>query len=154
MTYFDEHMDNIVWVWSIAAAGGVPAILPSFASNSKVRESQIANVERVFNEPMVVTNSRLSSDLNPRTNLQFVTTSYISRTSDCDKKTLQVDFHNTNGGDLAVILFTSGSTGSSKAVEFSHSQLISSVASKAAFHMTHPDMNFGSWIRKSRSTRS
>ena len=113
MIYFDEHMDNIVWFWSIAAAGGVPAILPSFATNLKVRKSQIANVERVFNEPVVVTNSHLSSDLNPRTNLQFVTTSYISRTGDWVKRPHQVDFHDTNSGDLAVILFTSGSTGSS-----------------------------------------
>lgn len=154
MTYFDSHMDNILWFWSIAAAGGVPTILPSFANDLKIRETQIANVECIFNEPIVVTSQRLASDLTPTTRLQIVSTSSISRTPDSMSRTLQVGIGNTSRGDLAAILFTSGSTGPSKAVEFSHSQLIASVASKAAFHRTHPEMNFGSWICKSQSAKS
>lgn len=27
VVYFENHIDNILWTWSVIAAGGVPAIL-------------------------------------------------------------------------------------------------------------------------------
>lgn len=48
--------------------------------------------------------------------------------------------------DLAVLLFTSGSTGPAKAVEFSNSQLIASVKMKSALHDIDSDMTFMSWV--------
>lgn len=50
--------------------------------------------------------------------------------------------------DLAVLLFTSGSTGPAKAVELSHSQLIASVQMKSALHAIGPEMTFMSWVCK------
>lgn len=47
---------------------------------------------------------------------------------------------------LAVLLFTSGSTGHSKAVKFTHRQLIRSVQAKKLQHSLTEDVNFLSWI--------
>lgn len=145
MTYFDSHRDNVLWFWSIAAAGGIPTILSSLAHDLKTREAQIANVESIFDEPILLTSQHLACNVNPTTRMQIVTTSDISRPSDSKNGALQVENSNTRSGDLAAILFTSGSTGFSKAVEFSHAQLIASVAEKKAFHGTDSETNFLSW---------
>lgn len=65
------------------------------------------------------------------------------------KRTKLPPFQNTpERDDLAVLLFTSGSTGPAKAVEFSHSQLIASVKMKSTLHGINSDMNFMSWVCK------
>lgn len=151
MTYFDSHIDSILWFWSVVAAGGVPAVLYQLANDPKIRETQIADVECLFEEPLVLTSQPLASSLKPSSSLQIISTSSISWTSDSTDKTLQLETGNASCGDLAAILFTSGSTGSSKAVQFSHAQLIASVADKAAFHGTHSQTNFGSWICRLQS---
>lgn len=46
----------------------------------------------------------------------------------------------------AVILFTSGSTGHAKAVEYSHEQLIRSVAAKQSLHGLSEKVTFMSWV--------
>lgn len=152
MTYFDSHMDNIFWFWSVVVAGGSPAVLYQLANDPKTREAQVSDVECLFEEPLVLTSQPLASSLKPTSSLQIISTSSISWPSDSTNKTLQVEDGNTSSGDLATILFTSGSTGSSKAVEFSHVQLIASVVDKAAFHGTHSETNFGSWICRLQST--
>lgn len=46
----------------------------------------------------------------------------------------------------AVLLFTSGSTGHAKAIEYSHEQLIHSVAAKQLLHGLSEEVNFMSWV--------
>lgn len=36
VVHFDNHTDNMVWTWSVIAAGGVPAILSPLVSSSEV----------------------------------------------------------------------------------------------------------------------
>lgn len=148
LTYFDSHMDNILWFWSVAVAGGVPTIISPLANDLKIREAQVANIESIFGKAPVVTSQRLASNLEPTTSLQIVSTSDISRANHLTNGTPQVESDNASNGDLAVILLTSGSTGGSKAVEFSHAQLIASVVDKKAFHGIHSGTTFGSWICK------
>lgn len=153
MIYFDSHCDNILWFWSIVAAQGVPSILNPLANDSKIREAQIANVECIFDEPIVLTSQHLAGTLKPTRKLKVVSTSAIHRASGFVLGGPQLETSDAVSRDLAVILFTSGSTGPSKAVEFSHAQLISSVANKAVFHGTHSDMTFSTWICRSPPVR-
>lgn len=151
MMYFDRHSDNVIWFWSIAAAGGIPAVLSSLAHDPKTREAQIANYENIFDEPIVLTSRHLAMHLDPATKMKVFGTSDISLSSGSAKGVPQVENNETRGDDLAVILFTSGSTGLSKAVEFSHAQLIASVAEKKAFHRINCETNFLSWTGKLQS---
>ena len=53
--------------------------------------------------------------------------------------------HKVAAGSLAVILFTSGSTGHSKGVEFTHGQLIESVLAKQEYHPINSNTPFMAW---------
>ena len=131
----------------------LPSILSQLSNASKIRKMQIANLECIFDEPIVLTAQHLAGTLNPTMKLKVVSTSSIQRPSD-PVQGAPPEISDTISGDLALILFTSGSTGPSKAVEFSHAQLIASVANKAIFHGTHSEMTFSSWICRSPSVRT
>jgi long-subunit acyl-CoA synthetase (AMP-forming) len=49
---------------------------------------------------------------------------------------------------LATILFTSGSTGFSKGVEYTHTQLVASSRLKSTFHHMDSSKTFMSWVSK------
>ncbi|KAI0410566.1 acetyl-CoA synthetase-like protein [Xylaria grammica] len=49
-------------------------------------------------------------------------------------------------GVIAMLMLTSGSTGSPKAVQFTHKQILTAVAGKAAVHPPHTDRPFLNWI--------
>lgn len=66
MTYFDSHRDNVLWFWSITAAGGIPTVLSSLAHDLKTREAQNANVESIFAELDLLTSQHLASNVNPQ----------------------------------------------------------------------------------------
>ena len=142
MTYFDSHREDVLWFWSIAAAGGIPAVLSLLATDLNARAVQIANLESIFDDPVLLTNQHLASSVHSTKIMQIVTSSDVSRPSPLTDGAPQIENDDTGSGRLATILFTSGSTGFSKAVEFSHAQPIASVAEKQTFHGIGCGTNF------------
>jgi acyl-CoA synthetase (AMP-forming)/AMP-acid ligase II len=142
--YFDNHRNNIIWFWSVVAAGAVPAVLQPFSNNLKAMGDQITNIDRVLQSPTVITSQNLAPHFKPIPSINTVTIQRIHH----NNKLLQRTFTEPQclaPSELAAIYFTSGSTGHSKAVEFSHMQLISSVEAKTKFHGTKSAWNFLSW---------
>ncbi|MCJ1245911.1 hypothetical protein MMC30_003115 [Trapelia coarctata] len=147
VTYFDSHQENITWLWSVIAAGGLPAVLSALAEDSATRAAQLENMETLFEGPTVITNQRLTQNLLP------LKRSYIVKVESVlvgDRHNQDVMVANQELPDTldsrAVFLYTSGSTGPAKAIEYSHAQLMASVRMKAAIHPIGPDTNFLSWI--------
>ena len=166
-TYFDSHQENIIWFWSVVAAGGIPAILSPLARDSKTRAAQLEHVIRLLQVPTIVTSKRMVPDLTGPEGLRVTTIEtlreaarskneingstkrkMLSEEPSTKRNKLRTSKSNLVRNDLAVLLFTSGSTGPAKAVELSHSQLIASVQMKSTLHGVGPDMNFMSWVCK------
>ena len=175
-TYFNTHQENIIWFWSIIAAGGIPAVLSSLAKDPRSRGAQVGNYVEILQSPTVITNTRLKPELSgfdvervvavetlQKAALSGATTNGAVKngTMECCEDS---DRHATKRiklstpkpsplqSQIAVLLFTSGSTGHAKAVEFSHSQLIASVKMKSALHKIDSDMNFMSWTCKRKTS--
>ena len=145
MIFFDNHKENVLWFWSIVAAGGVPAVLNPLSNDPKTREGQLDNVKRIFTDLIIVTSQRLAQDLTTVERSKILAIEDISRTYLYHDE-ISTDRISTCSDDLAAILFTSGSTGRAKAVEYTHAQLIASVTTKSAFHKTNSRTNFLSWV--------
>lgn len=145
VTYFDKHKDNIIWFWSIVAAGGIPAVLSPLANDLRSRGEQLDNIKSIFGAPKVITSQRLAGNLTATKGFEIATTEDICQFSIYEDEIL-APYTSASSDDLAAILFTSGSTGRAKAVEYTHAQLIASVKIKSAFHKTNPGTNFLSWI--------
>ncbi len=172
-TYFDTHQENIIWFWSVVAAGGIPAILSPLANDLGARAAQLENVIQLLERPIVITSMGLAPDLTGPDGLRVVTIEslrnaaqlngkvdgtakrHLASSEQATKRTKLLTPQKTPGrNDLAVLLFTSGSTGPAKAVEFSNSQLIASVRMKSALHGIDSNMNFMSWVGKCYTTEN
>ena len=147
VTYFDSHLENITWLWAVIAAGGIPAVFSALAEDPTTRAAQLENMETLFEGPTVITNQRLAQNLLPLKRSCIVRVESILVGDHHDQEVLVANQELPETLDSrAVFLYTSGSSGPAKAVEYSHAQLMASVRMKAAIHPIGTDTNFLSWI--------
>lgn len=104
------------------------------------------NLENLFGSPVVLTREKNYEQFGRFPSEQVHTVESMS-SNDNVHNFRRDSLHDAVDPDaLAVLLFTSGSTGHSKAVEFTHRQLIRSVQAKQQQHSLHEDVTFMSWI--------
>ncbi|KAH7398623.1 putative non-ribosomal peptide synthase-like protein [Phaeosphaeria sp. MPI-PUGE-AT-0046c] len=147
LLYFDTHRDNVIWYWSTVAAGGVPALLSPLSSNDATLVGELQNVSELFNGPTVLTSKRLAKPFRQFPSLNTVTAEIISTTRYQESiGTKSIDAGISHPDELATVLFTSGSTGFAKGVEYTHTQLLMSSKLKCTFHHMDSNKTFLSWV--------
>jgi acyl-CoA synthetase (AMP-forming)/AMP-acid ligase II len=154
ITYFESHQENVLWFWSVTAAGGICAVLNPVSNEPKTAAGQLDNLKSLFGDAAVLTTHKLSALFASRKlNVKTIEQIQKRRLPSCEAPTsngvghIQITEHRAPSDDIAAILFTSGSTGHSKAVQYSHTQLIASVEAKSLYLTTH-DKTFMSWVCK------
>jgi acyl-CoA synthetase (AMP-forming)/AMP-acid ligase II/thioesterase domain-containing protein len=145
LTYFDTHFENVIWFWAVVAAGGTCAIMSPVSNEPRTATGQLDNIKALFPDSPLLTSAKFGSAFAAqRFDVQIVE----------DLRNRDVESHNelfdaarasVRPDNLAVILFTSGSTGRAKAVQCSHAQLIASVRAKN-IHLASTGLVFMTWI--------
>lgn len=149
MLYFDTHYDNLVWYWSVVVAGGVPALLPALSSNEATLIGELENINKLLGGPTILTSKHLTKPFRLMAGMSLVTVELVMATKIHHAAGLGPLFSETNHGDkLATVLFTSGSTGYAKGVEYTHTQLVMSSKLKRDFHKMDWSKTFLSWVSK------
>ncbi len=143
IVFFKRPQDLVVWTWSVIASGAIPAILPPLSNHPETRQGHFEHVANLFGSPTVLTHREF-----------FETFASVPSFSLQDARTIELTHRNVSSmqgsvalpDHLAVLLFTSGSTGRAKAVEIQHGQIITSARAKQKMHKLSAETNFMSWV--------
>ena len=141
LVHFSDHLDAIVWFWSVLYAGCISAMSIPFSNNPKQKEKHILHLYTLLNDPICITRSASLSEFGDQSVLRLHAAESLT--------SLKNDFHRSTltgppprADDIAMLMLTSGSTGNSKAVGLRHGQIFSSVAGKAAMRELPEDYTF------------
>ncbi|KAH9878812.1 hypothetical protein IAQ61_002086 [Plenodomus lingam] len=143
--YFNSHRNNVIWFWSTVVAGGVPALLSPLSSNEITLAGELDNVKKLFEKPTILTTKQLAKPFRLVPGMNTVTAEVVEKI-DIPDEPMAMNEPAGREDALATVLFTSGSTGFSKGVEYTHTQLVSSSELKCRFHGMNSSKTFMSWV--------
>lgn len=119
--HFNNHEDNIGWLWSVLYSGAIPAMSTPIPALEELRVKHIAHVDELLKRPIYLTRSHLVPQFPKFEGLNICTIEDLQ--SKCTAGTATVD-NFANPSDTALMMLTSGSTGHAKAVPLTHSQIL------------------------------
>ncbi|KAK8243082.1 putative non-ribosomal peptide synthase-like protein [Phyllosticta capitalensis] len=151
--YFDTHRDNCIWYWSVIAAGGIPALLSPLSNNQTTMIGELENVNKTFSGPTIITTKQLARFFVAVQGMKTHTAQSIK----LEKLEAPIGHDDMFGGgwfdegvgredEVTTMLFTSGSTGYAKAVQYTHRQLCMSSKLKCGLSGMDNTKTFMSWV--------
>lgn len=153
--FFERYWHCVEWYWSVVAAGGVPTILPPLKGGESARGKELDHISRLFDQPYLLTTTSASFPFDSHGGFQVVCTDDIHaahrHAAHQDAKNNWESYDRGRGREdtLCTILFTSGSTGPSKAVSFTHRQLVTASLVKCSTNKMGASDRFLCWISMS-----
>ncbi|KAH0592950.1 hypothetical protein MHUMG1_09196 [Metarhizium humberi] len=144
MLHLDNHADIITWFWSVLFANGIPVILgPSIRSNSSVLDLAV-----LLEYPICITTSDLTDMWDSGHGMYLHRVETPQKTASRAISSAEPNSHGQyqGGTTTAILMLTSGSSGSPKAAMLSHRQILVVVAGKAAVRPLESPRPFLNWI--------
>ncbi|MCJ1264008.1 hypothetical protein MMC22_003879 [Lobaria immixta] len=162
LLHFDEHSQNIKWLWAVIVAGYLPALSTPFVNDHTQRRKHLVHINQLLQKPIILTSAKLVPEFLIHEELNVLSAESLSARNGFHKEPSAKFVHyrevsnerlaNGEGvktkshDDPAIFMLTSGSSGNAKAVCLRHSQLITAVRGKSKHHETTPDDTFLNWI--------
>ena len=147
LLHFDNHTQNIEWLWAVIHAGYIPAISTPFSADSSQRDAHLKHLKGLLGDPLLLTTDALVSQYPEVRCLRVHTVDGLTRQT--LSKNGSSPSHTLRFQDLdrpSVLMLTSGSTGNAKAVCLTAPQIISSVCGKSEGCLTTSSSVFLNWI--------
>lgn len=169
LLHLDEHRDMVLWFWATLLANGLPVPSPPFSNVDHHRHQHIRGLASLLQSPICITRNKLlhlfdgdvagpgaSSQTLTIANaaLQLHTIEDLSASSPGSSPLGPDDISlekpptglGTKPSTLGMLMLTSGSTGSAKAVRITHKQILAAISGKASVRPLPPNKPFLNWI--------
>ncbi|KAI7400587.1 hypothetical protein KC336_g14824 [Hortaea werneckii] len=167
LLHFDNHFDNIRWLWATVVAGLLPALSTPMSNDLESRKRHLTHLQHMLDRPIILTTKSLQSDFDAVGDLNvktleahgylgsdeiyndFSSTKLPNEASDffdTQNRSLVLHGAHKRPEDAAVLMLTSGSSGNAKAVVLRHRQILCAIEAKSQFHGTAQEDVFLNWI--------
>lgn len=144
LLHFDSQYGNILWFWACTLAGFLPAISTPFVADAAQRKKHLLHLQALLSQPIVLTTTKLISEFLGVEELSLHTVESLASSS--TQEIVEIPVPVKSEDEIAVLMLTSGSTGSAKAVPLRHGQIIAAVNGKSHHHGTRQGDVFLNWI--------
>ncbi|KAI1470346.1 acetyl-CoA synthetase-like protein [Daldinia caldariorum] len=147
LLHFDDHWDVILWFWSVLLAGGLPVLSYPFSNIEDDRHKHdlhLHPIESLLEESRIRSTKRNLGESKSGQVHNAQNGNHTACDTKCNKTNNTED--REDGGGLLMLMLTSGSTGNTKAVSFTHKQALAAISGKAAVRVLPRDRPFLSWI--------
>ncbi|PYH96494.1 thioesterase domain protein [Aspergillus ellipticus CBS 707.79] len=136
LLHFDDHVDNIIWLWSAVYAGFTPAMSTPFPRSPGHCIKHMDHLNKLLHHPICLTREALREQFPETTPFRIVEVECLQAHSK-PAAVLETDETDVTLGapSPALLMLTSGSTGACKAVSLTTQQIMA------------PDCSFLNWIR-------
>ncbi|RDW70438.1 hypothetical protein BP5796_08835 [Coleophoma crateriformis] len=64
LLHLDNHLDNIIWFWTIVVAGCIPCVSTPFPKDAEHRHKHIYHLQRLLRNPLIVTSANLMPEFS------------------------------------------------------------------------------------------
>ncbi|ALU97190.1 peptide synthetase [Streptomyces globisporus C-1027] len=126
--------------WACVLGGLIPCPLAPVHGDPDRWTTQLRHVDRLLDRPLVLTDAVLAAELPRVDGVRVITLDALYGHEPA------AELHEAAPGDTAVLVLTSGSTGSPKAVTLTHANLLAAMAGKNGYHrLTAADTTLN-WI--------
>ncbi|KAJ5329770.1 thioesterase domain protein [Penicillium brevicompactum] len=146
LLHFDNHLDNIIWMWSVLYAGCLPAMSTTLPRDSDACKRHLDHLNSLFENPLLLTKASIRPEFPQETSITILNVEDLkSHEQDLDKDS---SCHpGSKISDNVLLMLTSGSTNLPKAVCLTHRQIMASLRGKCAMLPVESDRSFLNWIR-------
>ncbi|RAH64223.1 acetyl-CoA synthetase-like protein [Aspergillus aculeatinus CBS 121060] len=149
LLHFDNHWDRVLWLWASLLAGYIPVMSTPFPDNTNRRLAHLEHLSELLSSPACLTSTRMLPAFEGQESIVptcvdrlHVEDSNIHISDDAVRATAK----SPHPDATAVLMLTSGSSGSCKAVALTHEQITAAVAGKHGIMPIAPSTTFLSWV--------
>ncbi|KAF9230294.1 atromentin synthetase [Melanogaster broomeanus] len=142
--YLTEHEDNMAAIWACMLAGYIPCLQPALSAQQAHKEGHVAHLKNLFSSATWLTNESGAEQVQSIADLDIRLLSELKASA----KTWSLDFvaHQPKPDDEAILFFTSGSTGFSKAVVHTHRTILAACRAKGQSYGLTSKSKVMNWV--------
>ena len=144
LLHFGNHLDNIIWFWSVVYADCTPVMSTPFTNNIEQRQKHVQHLHSLLENSPCITSSSSLGDFSGQDILRPVVVEDLLKESSSERSHR---YGSTSAvTDPAVLMLTSGSSGNSKAVCLNHQQIFAAIKGKASVVELDTRNAFLNWV--------